>query len=470
MSTERTLSSTHRLRLHVVPERRRLRESVAAAFGQHGISAVEQDATARVRLVVCDESGPQCLRLVRTASRDRCHVVVALTHEVDEATSWDMIAAGASDVIIEPDFQRLALAVLHRLRRWDAVDRELESGLVRDNLIGHDAAWRDALRHAIEIAMFSSAPTLLTGATGTGKELVCQLIHALDQRGDKADLVVLDCTTVVPTLSGSEFFGHEKGAFTGASSSRDGAFALADKGTLFLDEIGELRFELQAELLRVLQEGTYKRVGGSRWQSTDFRLVCATHRDLRTMVEHGSFRSDLFHRLAANTLHLPTLAERPDDVLPLAEHFLGEELHIVPPPPFDPAMQGYLQARAYPGNVRDLRQLIARIAMRYCGAGPITIGMIPGDERPPQPPLGPRAPDEPMGALTDGIKAGLPLRQIKDLVREVVLEIVYQEEIGNGSRGAVKRTAERLDVSERLVQQWRRTRDRNGTDLAGSES
>src|SRR6185295_226461 len=150
-----------------------------------------------------------------------------------------------------------------------------------------------------------------------GKELLARVIHALDPRPDKGELVVLDCTTIVPELSGSEFFGHERGAYTGAVGPRDGAFALAHGGTLFLDEIGELPLALQAQLLRVVQEGTYKRVGGNAWHKASFRLVCATNRDLKEEVARGRFRGDLYHRLATNASRLPPLRDRVEDILVL---------------------------------------------------------------------------------------------------------------------------------------------------------
>ena len=152
--------------------------------------------------------------------------------------------------------------------------------------------------------------------------------------------ITLDCTTVVPTLAGSEFFGHERGAFTGAVAARDGAFALADGGTLFLDEVGELPPALQAELLRVVQEGAYKRVGGNRWQRTRFRLVSATHRDLAQEAAADRFRHDFLYRIAPWRCPLPPLRERPDDVLVLARHFL-ERLDGTAPP-LDPAVDAPL--------------------------------------------------------------------------------------------------------------------------------
>src|SRR5678816_1272096 len=140
---------------------------------------------------------------------------------------------------------------------------------------------------------------LIAGESGTGKELVARLIHALDRREPKGPFVVLDCTTVSPELAGSEFFGHERGAFTTAVTAREGAFAMADGGTLFLDEVGELPLTLQAELLRVIQERVYKRVGSNIWKQVNFRLICATNRNLLEEEARGAFRRDFYYRLAA---------------------------------------------------------------------------------------------------------------------------------------------------------------------------
>jgi transcriptional regulator with GAF, ATPase, and Fis domain len=185
----------------------------------------------------------------------------------------------------------------------------VNSPLVRNNLIGQSLAWNSVLRQIIEVARFTDASVLIMGESGTGKELVARLIHTLNPHTKKRDLVVVDCTTIVPDLSGSEFFGHERGAFTGALAPRDGAFALADGGTLFLDEVGELPLGLQAQLLRVVQERTYKRVGDNTWQRTDFRLVCATNREPLQEVQQGRFRCDLYYRLSQLDLQA-TLAPR----------------------------------------------------------------------------------------------------------------------------------------------------------------
>src|SRR5262249_12424971 len=146
-----------------------------------------------------------------------------------------------------------------------------------------------------------------------------------DPRPDKGDLVILDCTTLVPQLSGSELFGHERGAFTGAAGPRDGVFSLADGGTLFLDEVGELPLEMQAQRLRVVQERTYKRVAVTAGDAPRFRLVCATDRELLQEVERGTFRRALYYRIASACIRLPPLRERPEDILPLTRHFMEQQ-------------------------------------------------------------------------------------------------------------------------------------------------
>jgi transcriptional regulator with GAF, ATPase, and Fis domain len=275
-----------------------------------------------------------------------------------------------------------AARVARRLRRWQSVEALLDRPYVREFLVGDSPAWRSVLREAVEAARFTAASVLITGESGTGKERMAQLIHDLDPRPAKKKLVILDCSTIVPTLSGSEFFGHEKGAFTGASASRTGAFELADGGTLFLDEVGELPVTLQAELLRVIQEGTFKRVGSSLWRKSSFRLICATNRDLVAGQAAGTFRPDFFHRISGCTLRLPSLHERIGDVIPLFEHFFREALPGSDAPRISPAVRDLLEHRLYPGNVRDLRALALRIVHRHLGGDEISLGDVPEAERP----------------------------------------------------------------------------------------
>jgi transcriptional regulator with GAF, ATPase, and Fis domain len=368
-------------------------------------------------------------------------------HSGDELgdESWELLRAGASDVIAWSDAS--ARQVAERLRRWQAIDELVECSHVREFLVGDSPAWRAVLRDAVEVARFTDTAVLITGESGTGKERVAQLIHELDPRRNKKQLVVLDCSTVVPSLSGSEFFGHEKGAFTGASAPRSGAFELADGGTLFLDEVGELPTPLQAELLRVIQEGTFKRVGSNTWRKSTFRLICATNRDLTTEQGMGTFRSDFYYRIAGCTLHLPSLRDRAEDILPLFRHFFREAHPEREPPELEGPVRDLLLSRPYPGNVRDLRSLVLRIAPRYLGAGVVTTGDIPDHERP--------VPSQPVAgwrsrAFEDGIRRGLSagatLEEITAAAAKVAKELAMSREGGD-----IHRAARSLGISERTL-------------------
>ena len=352
-----------------------------------------------------------------------------------------LMAAGALDVLLWPDGAIDAGQVLARLQRWQAVAQLLASSAVRQYLVGDSAVWTTLLHQAVEMAAFSQASILITGETGTGKDLLAQLVHRLGNC--RGEFTILDCTTLSPELAGSELFGHERGAFTGAAGARDGAFALADGGVLFLDEVGELPLPLQAQLLRAIQERKYKRVGGNTWQPTQFRLVCATNRELENEVARGAFRADLYYRIAGWRCQTPPLRERQDDILPLARHFLAE-LAQQPPPPLDTAVREYLLLRDYPGNVRELRQTVTRIWHRHCGPGPITIGALPPEERL----LAPHWPDPHFeAAVRRALALGCSLSHITRCATDVAIGLVLAEELGNNQRAAA-----RLGVSDRALQ------------------
>ena len=229
-----------------------------------------------------------------------------------------------------------------------------------DEILGRSPALRRALQSVAQVAA-TDATVLLLGETGTGKELVARAIHDRSARRDRP-LVKVNCAAIPATLIESEFFGHERGAFTGATQRREGRFALADGGTIFLDEIGELPLELQAKLLRVLQEGEFEPVGGSRTRKVDVRVVAATNRDLERAAREGLFREDLYYRLSVFPIQLPPLRERGDDVVLLATA-MAEKLarslgrRIAPP---DAADAAALRSYAWPGNVRELRNVVER--------------------------------------------------------------------------------------------------------------
>jgi two-component system response regulator FlrC len=223
-----------------------------------------------------------------------------------------------------------------------------------------DAAMRPVVQ-AIERVATTSSTVLLLGETGTGKEVVAQAIHERSPRAAHP-FVPVNCAAISETLMESEIFGHEKGAFTGASSARRGRLELADGGTLFLDEIGELKLELQAKLLRVLQERSFERLGGMRTIHVDVRWIAATNRNLEAMVSAGQFREDLYHRLAVFPIRLPPLRERRQDILPLAEALLARLSADLGRPALrldDVARTRILQG-AWPGNVRELTNALER--------------------------------------------------------------------------------------------------------------
>ena len=421
--------------------RRGLHESATGYATEPGVVLVAGDVTDTEDVVRAAASGGR--------------VLVALTAGA-RCDPWRLLECGADDVVsTSAGVEQL----LVRLERWAAVDAIVESDAVQRVALGSARRWRGVLREVVEIARFTTSPMLLTGETGTGKEVVARLVHDLDPRPQHGEVVLLDCTTIVPSLSGSEFFGHVKGAFTGASTPRSGAFEMADGGSLFLDEVGELPADLQSALLRVVQEGTYKPVGGTRWQRTSFRLLAATNRDLRAECDAGRFRRDLYYRLAAVTVRLPPLRERREDVVPLFRHFLGEARSGRPPLALDPAVVALLEQRAYPGNVRDLRQLAVRVGARHVGDGPVSPGDIPPDDRPgPSSPAG--CPGSPASVVTGGpdawdeqlerairlsLRSGVGLKRLKTLVSDIATSVAMSEAQGPAA------AARMLGISRRAL-------------------
>lgn len=403
-------------------------------------------ATSEITSQVCD-----FIRAVSKQNYDRILVLLTEGDPLVQKNPWQILRAGASDVLIWDHKSDLTSYITAKFQRWKEIDDLLSSALIQNNMVGHSRAWRSVLCQLIETAIFTTDPVVLIGETGTGKELAARLIHTLDQRRNHRDLVILDCTTIVPDLSGSELFGHEKGSFTGAISARDGAFALADGGTLFLDEVGELPLGLQIQLLRVLQEHTYKRVGSHAWQKADFRLICATNRELRSDVELGQFRKDLYYRIAHWVIRMPPLQERVEDIIPLVEHFMKQARPDQEPPGLDDKVREYFLTREYPGNVRDLKSLVFRVMARHIGSGPITIGDIPSDERPVDTLDGPDQLDPSIEqSIRRALASGLGLRDIKKLVEETTIRVVLEDQEGN-----LQRAARVLDVTDRTLQKHR---------------
>lgn len=422
-------------------------QRLAASFRQCGLDVTAPRASVcAAGVVVLDELDEACEEAIRerVAEADtRVIVVVTGTGNVSAPMVWRMLSAGASDVVQAASCEEAARAVAARVKRWQEVDALLATPEFSENVVGTSRVFRQCVRKIVEVAAFTSASILLLGESGTGKEEMARVIHALDRRSGKRDFVVLDCSALVPELSGSEFFGHERGAFTGAIAQRNGAFALAERGTLFLDEVGELPTALQAQLLRVVQERNYKRVGGNTWQHADFRLISATNRDLAAEVESKQFRGDFYHRIAGWVFRLPALRERRADILPLAEHFVRQCLGPQGAS-MDERVREFLVARDYPGNVRELRQVVGRLCALHVGTGPLTIGDISREDLPQSGAALDRMLD---GAVEKAVANGIGLKEIVRTSREAAIRVALEINSRN-----VQQAAKLLRVTDRALQ------------------
>ena len=272
-----------------------------------------------------------------------------------------MIAANVSDDLLAA-VATLASAALEAVREIETlqVQKALLEERVQSSILGDSAAIRKVLQMVDRVAP-QDTTVLILGESGTGKELVARTVHARSRRVS-APFVAINCAALSPTLLESELFGHEKGAFTDASALKKGKLELAEGGTVFLDEIGELAAELQAKLLRVLQEREFERVGGTKTLTMNVRLVAATNRDLAAEVRRGAFREDLYHRLNVVALRTPPLRERREDILPLARHFAkaagvrcGRRISGI-----SAEAERYLESYNWPGNVRELENAVER--------------------------------------------------------------------------------------------------------------
>jgi transcriptional regulator with GAF, ATPase, and Fis domain len=267
-----------------------------------------------------------------------------------------------------------------------------------DAVIGQSPVFRDVLAQVALVAPADST-VLLLGETGTGKELIARALHDGSRRSGRP-FVAVNCAALPEALVESELFGHERGAFTGALSRKPGKFELANLGTLFLDEVGDLPAQAQAKLLRVLQEREVERIGGSRPEPVNVRLIAATNQDLAGGVQSGRFRTDLFYRLNVFPITLPPLRERRDDIAPLAQHFIrrfAERQHKMPPRLTTGALER-LKAYPWPGNVRELQNVIER-AVILCDGSLIEVNVIslqPPLELQPQPATKAVEPAEPI--------------------------------------------------------------------------
>ncbi len=294
--------------------------------------------------------------------------VIMLTGVNDLKTAVECMKIGATNYLSKPySTAELMTVIDHALERRRLIleNKALKSELSRhassNQMVGSSSAWLEMLSMAHRVAPTDSA-VLIQGASGTGKELVASFIHKNSLRKEKP-FIALNCSSIPESLIESELFGHEKGAFTDAHTSKQGLVEIAGSGTLFLDEIGEISLTVQPKLLRFLQTGEYRRVGGNKNLSADVRVISATNKDLRTQITTGEFREDLLYRINVITLQIPTLKDRKEDIPLLVDHFLRNKAGARTPKHIDPRALDVLMKYHWPGNVRELENVIERAAI-----------------------------------------------------------------------------------------------------------
>lgn len=294
-------------------------------------------------------------------------IVIIMTAFASVETAVQALKDGAYDYVTKPfdpdDLSHLirnAGAQIRLSKENEALKKRVTSLEDVDDIIGHSKAIRILLEQIESVAQ-SNSSVIITGESGTGKELVARAIHANSQRR-YFPLVSVHCGALTESLLESELFGHEKGAFTGATFNRKGRFEMADGGTIFLDEIATVSPKMQIELLRVLETRSFLRVGGNKEITSDFRVICATNRDLETMVRNGTFREDLYYRLNVVNITIPPLRERPDDISLLVNHFISKYCTSMSRDliTIEPAAMKQLERFEFPGNVRELENMIER--------------------------------------------------------------------------------------------------------------
>ncbi|MGH7323485.1 MAG: sigma-54-dependent transcriptional regulator [Candidatus Rokuibacteriota bacterium] len=351
-------------------ERTLTREGYGVVAASDGRAALERLQSGSIDLVLTDLkmpglSGLELLRAAKAISPDVDVVLLTAFGTVEEAVK--AMKEGAYDFLTKPFRREQLLKLIDKalerrslITQNRALRQQLEDLQAKGQIIGNSAAFRRVMTLVEQVAA-SSATVLIQGESGTGKELVARAIHDRSPRRS-GPVVAVNCAALPETLLESELFGYERGAFTGAAVRKEGRFELADGGTLFLDEVADLSLVTQPKILRVLQEGEFERLGGTRRMRVDVRIVAATNQDLPQMVREKRFREDLYYRLNVITINVPTLRERPEDISLLAFHFLR-----VYAAKNDRRLEGFtddalrrLEGYTWPGNVRQLENVIER--------------------------------------------------------------------------------------------------------------
>jgi two-component system nitrogen regulation response regulator GlnG len=359
-------------------------------YALQSVSPEEQPEAIITDIRMPDMDGFELLKKIQENHPELPVIIMTAHSDMDSAVS--AYESGAFEYLPKPFDINEAIALAKRAcevthdnqqRRSEqstSEQKETRSEITQQEIIGKSVAMQEMFRTIGRLSK-TSLSVLVTGESGTGKELVAKALHTHSPRADQP-FIAINTAAIPRDLLESELFGHEKGAFTGAQAQRKGRFEQANGGTLFLDEIGDMPAELQTRLLRVLADGEFYRVGGTRPVKVDVRVVAATHQDLEKHVRAGTFREDLYHRLNVIRVHIPALRERGDDILILLDHFLlqaAEELQLEPKK-LNAEVRKYLLKLAWPGNVRQLEN-ISRWLMVMASGREITLDDLPPDLR-----------------------------------------------------------------------------------------
>jgi DNA-binding NtrC family response regulator len=374
-----------------------------------GAAAISRLREARFDVVITDVRMPNVdglsvFRFVREHHRDSGVILITAHGDVNEAV--EALKAGVDDYVIKPfDTAEMVIRAERLGARiqlsWDLREAraQLNGARLGNTLIGRSPILL-ALIQRIQTIAPSDAGVVIVGESGTGKELVARALHNASARAS-GSFIAVNCASFPETLIEAELFGHERGAFTGATHRRDGRFKAADNGTLFLDEVGEIPLSVQAKLLRVLQEGTIEPLGSNRPVATNVRIICATHRNLRQMIAAGAFREDLYYRLNVLDIQVPPLRDRRSDLPLLASHFYrrfaGEQKELR----MQPRAWAAISNHSFPGNVRELEHAIHHAVVLAQGEE-IQLAHLPTDIRGHQPEEG--AEPSRTRALADSMK------------------------------------------------------------------
>jgi two-component system, NtrC family, response regulator AtoC len=376
------------MRVFIVDDDAGLRQSLALLLQEAGYDvvsegdpdvALQRATTEAVDLVLCDVRMPKMdgvtfLRRYRAAGGQALLIMMSAYGSEDSALA--AMREGAYDYLHKPFRPDEVTMTLRKAEERERLRREVEvlrtslgAGAAADLLVSESRAMRDLLELASRVARHSTT-VLITGESGSGKEVLARAIHRMSPRAERS-FTAINCAAIPAQLLESELFGHVRGAFTGATADRSGLFEVAHGGTLLLDEVGDLPLDLQAKLLRVLEDGEIRRVGGRESKPVDVRVIAATAKPLEEAVERGEFRADLFYRLNVVRLHLPPLRERPEDVPALLAHFARQAAsRLGHPVSITPAALDALTHHSWPGNVRELRNAVERAAVLGTG-GPL---------------------------------------------------------------------------------------------------